>query len=243
MTSHQGFDSKINFSIWRVCTWCGPIFLLGLLVCWTGLGKFFPPPPQYWSADEVVQFYLKDNLQIRAGMVGVMFFGGFYMVWSAVLARIIRRIEGPDGVLSVIEMMGGLATTMVIELFGAVWLTASFRTEMRSPQDIQLLQDLGWFIFDMTFMVTFAQMVAFGIAILIDKRPTPLFPRWLGWLSIWAGSVFLPEVFMPFFMNGPFSWHGVISYYVALSPFFIWISVSCYYMFDAINLIEREPLA
>ena len=240
MTSRQGFDAKTNFAIWRLCAWCGPIFLLGLLVCWAGLGKFFPPPPESWTADEVVKFFVQDNLQIRAGMVGVAFFAGFYMVWSALLSRIIKRIEGPDGVLANIELMGGVATTMVMELFAITWLAASFRTELRSAQDIQMLNDVAWFIFDMTFMVTFFQMAGFGTAIIMDKHAVPLFPNWLGWFSYAAGLVFLPVLLMPFFLNGPFAWNGLINYYVALSPFFLWMALASYHVFKIINRLEQE---
>lgn len=236
------YDVKTNFLIWRVCVWGGPIFLVAMLGCWAGLGKFFPPPPSYWSADDLVAFYSGNNLQIRAGMVGVMFFGAFYLLWSSVLSRIIQRIEGPEGVLANIELMGGVTTTMVVELFGALWLVASFRTGLRSPEVIQAAHDLGWFIFDMTFMVTFFQMVSFGTAVLIDKRNSPLFPRWLGWLSYLAAFVFLPVVLIAFFTDGPFAWHGFINYYVALGPFFIWMIATTIIMFNAINRIEVESM-
>jgi hypothetical protein len=71
-------------------------------------------PPQYWSADEVFTFYMNRNLQIRAGMVGVLFFAPFYFVWSAVLSRIMRHMEGPDGVLSSVELLGGVCTTVTV---------------------------------------------------------------------------------------------------------------------------------
>lgn len=234
------FGTDANFLVWRACGWAGVVFLAGFIVFWALLGKFFPPPAQYWSAEQVASFYLQHSVQIRAGMVGAAFFAPFYMLFSALLSRIIRFIEGRSGLLSTIEMMGGIATTMVILLFSVVWMTASVRTGSRLPQDIQLLQDLGWFIFDMTFMVTFFQMIAFGTAVLTDKRSTPVFPRWLGWLSYVACAVFLPELVMPFVLNGPLAWHGVINYYVALPPFFVWMMVCCYYVFKAIHRIERE---
>lgn len=240
MNKEHCFNSKTNFTAWRICAWSGPIFLLGFLVFWAGVGKFFPPPAEYWSADEVAKYFADSDTQIRIGMIGTVVFGPFYMIWSALISSIIQRIEGPDGVLSKIELMGGVATTIAILLFSIAWLTATFRTGLRSPQDIQLLNDVGWFIFNMTFMVTLFQMIGFGLAMMCDQRTTPLFPRWLGWLAIFAATVFFPVLLTPFFKEGPFAWHGLISYYVALSPFFGWGIATCYYIFKAIDQIERE---
>lgn len=243
MTTSTGFDTRTKYMTWRVCAWGGPGFLIGLLVFWALLGKFVPPPPQYWTADEVMAHFLNDNIQIRIGMVGTLFFGPFLLLWSTVISRILARIEGPDGVLSTVELIGGIMTSVVIMLFGVVWLTASFRTEMRAPQDIQLLQDVGWFLFDMTFIVTLFQLFAFGGTVLLDRSASPLFPRWLGWFALFSAVTFLPELVMPFLMKGPFAWHGLISFYVAIGPFFPWAVITCFYVFKAINRLEQEELA
>ena len=242
MNNHQGLALNTNFTLWRISAWGGPIFLVGFLVFWAILGKFFPPPRQYWTAAEVANFFTQDNLQMRIGMVGCCFVAPFYMVWSAMISRLIQCIEGPKGVLSNIELMGGVATTIAVLMFSIMWLTATFRIESRSPQELQLLMDIGWFIFNMTFMVTLFQMVGVGTAILIDKRTTPLFARWMGWLSYFSCFVFLSVLLYPFVMDGPFAWHGLMSYYVALTPFFIWQILFCCYQFKAINRLEQEEL-
>lgn len=240
MNKEQGFDAKTNFAVWRICAWAGPIFLLGFLVSWAIVGKFFPPPAEYWSADEVARFFAESDVRIRIGMTGTLFFASFYMIWSALISSIIQRIEGPDGVLSKIELMGGATTTLAMVLFAIVWLTATFRTGLRTPQDVQLLNDVGWFIFNMTFMVTFFQLIGFGTAILLDKRTIPLFPRWTGWGAYISTLVFLSVLMTPFLQQGPFAWHGLFSYYVALTPFFAWAVAICYYIFKAIDQIEKE---
>lgn len=240
MNPSYGLSQKTNFTLWRICAWGGPIYLFGLMVFWALIGKFFPPPPEFWSADEVTSFYLQDNIRIRIGMVGTCFFGPFLILWSIVISRVIQRIEGPDGILSTIELIGGVITAIVVMLFGIVWMTASFRTELRSPQDIQMLQDIGWFIFDMTFVVTLFQLLAFGTAVALDRRADPLFPKWLGWFAYFAGLVFLPVLVMPFMMTGPFAWHGIIGFYLAIGPYFPWAVATCYYLFKAIDKVEAE---
>lgn len=231
-----------NFLMWKLSAWGGPIFIVGFLVCWALTAKFLPPPPQYWSADEVMRFYVEHNTAIRIGMTGSLFFGPFYFIWSAVISRIIQRIEGPEGVLSNIELMGGVCTVVVVLGLGVMWLGASFRIEARTAQEIQLLHDLGWLIFNMTFMVTLLQMISFGTAMLIDKRPKSLYPRWLGWFSYFSGFTFLVVLLMPFVMQGPFAWHGLLTYYVALVAYFVWALLAMYFSFGVIDRIERESL-
>ncbi len=240
MHSSSGARQTTNFLMWRVCAWAGPIFVVGFLVFWAIIAKFVPPPPQYWSADEVFAFYTQRNLQIRTGMVGVLFFGPFYFVWSAVLSRIMRHMEGPDGVLSYVEILGGVCTTVITLGLGVVWLGASFRTEARTPQEVQLLHDLGWFYFDSTFMVTFFQLAAFGTSILIDERRVPLFPRWLGWATYATASISLVIILMPFFDHGPFAWQGLLTFWTDLGAFFVWAIVTMYATFGAIGKLEKE---
>lgn len=243
MNGNNTTTPQTNFRIWRWCAWAGPVFVLGFLVFWALIAKFVPPPPQYWNADQVFAFYTARNLEIRAGMVGVLFFGPFYFVWSAVLSRIMQRIEGPDGVLSTVELMGGVCTTVITLGLGVMWLGASFRTEARTPQEIQMLHDLGWLYFNSTFMVTLLQLAAFGTALLIDRRAVPLYPRWLGWMSYACASISLVIVLMPFFMHGPFAWHGLLTFWADLSAFFVWALITIYCTFVAIDRIERESLA
>ena len=231
---------QTSFLMWRVCAWSGPVFVVGFLVFWAIIAKFLPAPPQYWSADEVFNFYMQRNLQIRAGMVGVLFFAPFYFVWSAVLSRIMRHIEGPDGVLASVELLGGVCTTVITLGLGVMWLGASFRTAARTPQDVQLLHDLGWLYFDSTFMVTFLQLAALGTCILIDERQIPLFPRWLGWASYATASISLVILLMPFFDHGPFAWQGLLTYWTDLGAFFVWAIVTMYATFAAIGKLEKE---
>lgn len=234
---------QTNFTIWRCCAWAGPVFILGFLVSWALLAKFLPPPPQYWSADEVLRFYTDFNIRIRAGMMGILLFAPLYFVWSAVVSKIIQRLEGNDGVLANVELMGGVCTTIITLGLGVMWLGASFRTQARTPQDVQLLHDLGWLYFNCTFMVTLIQMVSYGTAMLMDRRSVPLFPQWMGWLSYATASTFLVVVLMPFVMNGPFAWHGLLTYWIALSAYFLWAVVVMTRTFAAIGRIEQESLS
>lgn len=228
------------FRAWRLCAWAGPVYLVGLVGFWGLLAGFVPAPPQHLNAQQITDFFLANNLKIRAGMVGTLFVAPLYFVWSLVISAVMKKIEGPDGVLAQLEFVGGIATAFVTLGFSLMWLTASVRTALRSPEDIQLLHDLGWFIFDTTIMVTAIQMCAFGAAIFMDKRAKPLLPGWLGWASFAIAATFVAAFIMPFVQDGPFAWHGLITYWLVLTTFFLWMVVTSVLLFPAIRDVERE---
>ena len=70
---------------------------------------------------------------------------------------------------------GGSALTFMIFL---VWSVASFRPDVYAPETIQMLNDLGWFLFLWIVPPFSLWAVAMGLAILQDKRTTPIYPRW-----------------------------------------------------------------
>ncbi|WP_158596177.1 hypothetical protein [Oleomonas cavernae] len=229
--------------MWRICAWAGPIYLVGTLVSWAAIAGFLPPPREYWNAEEVYSFFTDNNMRIRVGMALILVFAPLYYVWSSVLSRIMARAEGQDGVLSSIELLGGFGTTLVT--FGSVagWLSAAFDTELKTPQDIKTITDYAWFWFNATAAVTVTQFVAVGSAFLIDRRAQPLFPRWMCWFSFAMAVTLVLALFTPFFHQGPFAWHGLLTYYVGLGGYFAWIICTCYFAFKAIAALEKEALA
>ncbi|MFL6109358.1 MAG: hypothetical protein ACJ716_11005 [Marmoricola sp.] len=233
---------RTAFTIWRIFAWSGAVYATLGLIFWAGIAGFLPAPHESLNADGIKDFFLTNETRIRVGMVGYLFIASLYLPWSVVIARIVTRIEGPYGLLGRVEFFGGIATVFTTLFSGVMWLAASFRTADRSSQDIQLLSDVGWFIFDMTFVVTLVQMVALGTAILIDRRSVPYFPKWLGWFCYLMAFTFVPLVVMPFLQTGPFAWHGLFNYWIALGAFFAFIYTMTFYVHQAVKRVEIEEL-
>lgn len=231
---------KGDFRLWRLCAWAGPVFLLGTAGAWWGVAGFILPPRQNWSAERVAEFYRDNEFSIRIGMEGAIMFALFYFVWSLAVTLVMRRNEGRERILSTIQLFGGAGTAAAVVLFCTVWLTASFRAGTRTAAEIMLLNDLGFMIIVMTFVATLFQMVAFGVFVLRDSRSTPLYPRWLAYLTFWLTATLLTGLLMPSFQSGPFAWHGLITYYLALNAFFGWVVLASWYTFAAIRRIESD---
>jgi hypothetical protein len=62
-----------------------------------------------------------------------------------------------------------------------------------------------------------------GLAILLDNADVPAYPRWAGYLSIWAAVLIIPGGMITFFKTGVLAWNGLIALYVPVFAFFIWV--------------------
>ncbi|MCW2856543.1 MAG: hypothetical protein JWR52_2158 [Marmoricola sp.] len=207
------------------------------------LAGFWPPPSEHLDAAGITAYFHSQGNGLRIGMVMMAFGAPFYYVWSAVLSKIIGRIEGPMGVLSTVELLGGLLTAWVTVMPAIIWLTASMRPGVRSPETVQTLYDLGWIFFDLTFACSLIQNLGLGFAILRDRRTAPLIPHWVAWVSFLTAATYVPLVLVPFFKTGPFAWQGLISFWAVFVMFFVLIAVVTPYAWKALRRLEAEDLA
>jgi hypothetical protein len=160
--------------------------------------------------------------------------------------------EGRDSLLTRIQVFGGFSTAWVTPGTGIAFLITAFRAGQRNPADIQLLNDASFLIFNMTFMFTLFQQIAAGIAWLQADRDLSVIPRWVAYPSFWVPATYFVVRLIPFIQHGPFTWHGLITFYTTLSLFFLWMTVVSWYVIRAIkqhpeiadhNSRSQQPLA
>lgn len=234
--------AKTNYTVWRYGAVSGILYFGGLLLFWAVIGKFVPPQPENWTTAQVYEWYLGNTFNARVGMVGTSFFASWLVVWSCLMYRILERIEGPRGMLAPINLLAGSLYGLCVITFSVFWLIAAFRTEARTPEGVQLLHDLGYGFFAMTWGLMFIQMVAFGVVALLDPREKPLFPRWLASLAILSALTFVPTGLMFFYLDGIWAWHG--KWQVVINTTWgTWDVCTIYYIFKTINRLEQEDLA
>lgn len=229
-----------SYGSWRLCIAGGWIFLVGYPLTWGILGGNFPPLPESISSADLYTHYVQNSSRIALGMGLSLVFVPFYFLFSAVVSRLMQKVEGLDGPLSLIEQMGGLTTMLAGQVAAVAWLVPAFRVQERTPELVRAFSDFGWLFFNMTFMVTTLQMFAFAIVFLSDKRAEKLIPAWVSWLSVVVGLIFIPLIALPFCLTGPFAWDGVFNYWISLSAFFVWVIVTSVYVSKAINRLDRE---
>ena len=123
----------IDYKTWKVLAWTGPVFLAAFFCLWGLLAHNIPPFPPSATPDEVWQHYSDLRLPIMIGMSVCLTMAAFYMSWSVAIARVMERIEGPGGVLSKLEMMGGTITCAPLMVACAMWLTAAHEIHNIDP--------------------------------------------------------------------------------------------------------------
>jgi hypothetical protein len=225
-------NDKTSLRYQLISAWCGPAFLLTFVLFWGVLGQNLPNPSPALSAADLTARYVAHLNDIRLGFIVSLITVVLYMPWTALLSTQMARIEGRFPVLSLLQLLGGGLTVMVVSFSAMFWAVAAFRPE-RDPSSFQLLTDMGWLCIDLQYACTTLQMVAAALVGLADKSKVPLFPRWVCFLTIWCGVSFFPASLTGVLKTGPFAWDGVLSYYI---PYFCWL---CWYTTASIYMINE----
>lgn len=226
----------------RLCTWSGVVFMAAFFVGFGVIARFIPPPDPADTAREVAERYRDDANAIRTGMLISMYALVFYVPWVATLAVQMKRIEGRHTPLTYTQLViGGILPVAFLPTL-YYFQVAAFRPE-RSDESIQQLNDMGWLPFTGIIYTIVLQNLALGIAVLADSRPRPVFPRWYGYLALWCAILYCPASLDVFFTDGPLAWNGLLSWWLSLVTFFVWLVVTTVLMFRAIAEQELEEAA
>jgi len=197
------------------------------------IADMMPPISPDATAIETAHWYQQHANGIRLGMVLMMFGALMTAPWGALLASHIKKIEGDFSPLTYTYIAataaGAVAIFMPVMLFSA----AAFRPE-RSPEITQTLNDLAWIPFIMNGPPAITQAIVFGVAVLMDKREKPAFPRWSAYYSFWVPFGFLPACILLYFKTGPFAWNGILSFWLAATVFGTWFIVMSVLMLKAL---------
>ena len=213
--------------------WCGPLFLIGYIIFWGILGHNIPPPNMMGlTPDQLVsEYYGKYQSDIEIGMIGSCVVGLLYVPWSLILASLLKDEDGSIGVLSMIEMAGGILTGWVIIFGPAMWAACAFLVTSIEPATVKLVHVTAWIIYDCTFMITTIQTTAVGLYTVLNKKQT-IFPAWAGWCTIATGITFIAEVLMPFVSaGGPFAVGGIWNFFIVYGVWlFMFFTPYSYFM-------------
>lgn len=231
------------FQYWRMCAWSGLVLLAITLIFWGVLGENIPPYSADLTADEFAAAFRPEAVKIRAGMIVTISFAVLYFTWGLGITKVMERVERNNNILSVCQLWGAGFTTLIFVIPCAIWIGATFRADTLPAPTLQIIFDIGWILFDLAYSLTTLQMVAIGVCFLNDKRPVPLFPKWLSWFSIWTGLMFILECLNPFFKGGAFSRSGLLNYWIEFTIFFLFMLLVSIWTLKAITRLEAEHRA
>jgi len=229
-----------DYPSWKVLAWGGPVFMGTFVFLWGVLAGNIPPFPPSADSQAVWQHYADNRLAIMIAMSVCLTITSTYMIWSVAISRVMERIEGPGGLWSKLEIMGGTITCAPIMTACAIWLTAAHEIHNIEPGIAHMLYWFGWLLIDLAYLVTSFQIAGISIVCMRDKRAKKLVPdavSWWGWVTV--ASFFVVSA-IPFVSTGPLAFDGVISFWIAFFTWFIWCPVLSYYIIKAIDRIKAE---
>ena len=201
------------------------------------IAGMLPPISPSLDALSVASFYQTNTGTLRTGILIGMISVAFTIPWIAVIAVHMKRAEGPMPLFTIMQVVAGAVTVVILLVPFVIWTAAAFRPD-RAPELIQLLNDFGWLLIVMTFGPFFVQLVSIGLAILFDKNDKPVFPRWLAYFNIWVAVLFIPGALITYFKSGPFAWNGILAFWLPLAVFMGWYLVM---FFALLKVIKEQP--
>jgi hypothetical protein len=187
-----------------------------------GIAGWMPLISPGMSAADLATEFQQHRLRIRLGMSVLAFASVFWWSMSAAIAMQMKRIEGPSHPLTYVQMASSCGSVFAVLLAAYFWLVAAYREDL-SPGTLRMLNDFAWLAFVGMYPPGFLQNISIGWCILTDRSQARVYPRWVGFANIWLALLFLPGALLPFFHAGPFSWNGVIGFWLVAVAFFGWI--------------------
>ena len=205
-----------------VLIWWGLLFMFAYGVVLWGLLDMIPPPSATMTAEEVAAFYRDNSLPIRVGAMVASWISAFAVPIAVVISVQMVRLEQGVPTWAILQFAGGIMMSIFLVLPPLFWGVAAF-TPDRLAEITAGFHELAMLTLVTTDQYFIFQMVP--IAVIALTRKSEVFPRWLGYFTIWAALMFEAGALAFLVKSGPFSWNGMFVYWFPLIVFGTWISV------------------
>jgi hypothetical protein len=222
-----------------LAAWSGPAMAVLFFLGWVLAAHFIPPTAPADSAAQIKAFYVNNLTGIRIGMLLCLIGGVLLAPFGAVVAVLLRRTEGGLPVLTYTQVLCIGMSTLFVILTATAFGAAALRPDEAAASVTRGFNDLGWLFAAFDWPPFSLWYIAIAFAIFRDKGAVPIYPRWVAYVNIWVAVGFAPASCVILFKTGPFAWNGLISYYMVMAIFFIWIVVMFTYTIKAINLLAQ----
>ena len=195
-------------------------FVIGV---WTMAGLIPPPAPSASAADIAALFASRPN-GIIGGSLLVMIAAGMFMPFCIAVSSAMERHTPHNGLLSRAQSGCAAVNVVFFSLRGLLWTVAAYRGDAEASE-VRLFNDLDWMIMVVPTMPFVIQAVAVGLAALAPPAQAPVLPRWLGYFSLWCAALVVPGMLSGFFKHGLLAWNGLLSFWLEVIAFLLWLVV------------------
>ncbi len=220
-----------------ICFWSIPIFYNIFGIVFLILGRIMPPQTPTSSLEDIVTFMQSPNL-LWATTLLALSLGLFFMSGGLVVAQM-KRMAGVSPAYRYACLAGMIVGSIPGCIFPMICFSlGAFRPD-HSPETMAFLYDVGFLAFVGSLGCFALQYLVFAVAIFLDKNE--IFPKWLGYVTIWCFVTELVAAPVWITRTGPFAWDGLLSFWLGTLIFVVWEMALCVCLFKAIKA-QPDPV-
>jgi hypothetical protein len=228
-----------NIRTQLVALWIAAVSALILLIAYLAFPGFWPPMSPRLTAEDVAGFYRNHTAWIRFSMVTFNLCGIMLLPLFCVVVVQMKRMATQSQVFAYCYLSAVVSGATLFALADIFFAVAAFRPG-RDPDLVMLLNDLGWMVFIAPVGMIVAQNLMLALAVYHDNGPTPVFPRWVGHLSLLTMFAMLPSACAMVMTGGPLAWDGAISFWLRNGAFATFVIVMFFAVRGAVRRQARE---
>lgn len=229
--------NHIDYGVIRAFLWSGIVVVVSVVVAGAWLMGYIPPPSPAMSAQDFLEFVRSHRTGILAGGAIAVVLWSFWTTWPVPIIILIRRMEGtPVLTYASLALLG--STSAIITIIAVAWSIMAFRAE--NAAIVQAFNDFAFYMFLYTWPPFGLWMAIIAVAIFRDINPEPIFPRWVAYYNIMSAWLMAPATLIGVFKSGPFAYNGLLSFWLFVAEFLIWMVVMVIVTFRAFAKLERQ---
>ena len=213
-----------NLKAQWVSLWTGPAVGAVLLVTALAFPGFWPPMSPTLSADQVASFYAEHTAWIRFSQATFNLCGIMILPFFMVIVAQMKRMKNQSHVFAYCYLTAVVSGATIFALSNIFFLVAAFRSD-RSPELVQLLNDLAWIVLIAPVGMVVSQFVLLALAVYFDDPASPVFPRWVGHYSLATAAAMVPAAAAAVVQTGPLAWDGLVSFWLRNGAFALFVIV------------------
>lgn len=220
-----------NVRYQRLCIWCGVGFMVLFFIALI-LAGFIPPPAPTMTGAELLEQFRGNEIGTKLMMPIALVAAGLAIPWNGLISAHILRIEQGNKALPILAITsfgGGILNNLFFFLPFVFWAAAYYRVD-RAPEVFLMISDMAWLEVVMMFSPAVVQNICIALAGFADKSANPVFPRWCCFAMLWIALLLAPGCLAIFFFTGPFSWNGLIVFWIPATVFGLSIQILAYVM-------------
>lgn len=222
-----------------ISLWLTPFFGAILLCAFIAFPGFLPPMSPQMPAEKVAEFYAQNASMIRFSMITFNLCAIMLIPFFMTVVVQMKRMSLPSHLLAYSYLAAASTGATLFAIADIFWLIATFRPN-RDPQLILLLNDMAWLVFTAPIGAVVVMNLSLALAVYLDARPQPIFPRWVAALNLLTAAAMTPAAVAVVFKTGPLAWDGAVSYWLRTGAFGLYIAVMFFVLRQAISRQAAE---